>query len=115
LVGRCRFETRVANEADLSAGKTPNARLMRSKPRLKVFQPTEMHFERERVRVHLLDLSATGALVHHPSPPPNGAMVQIKCAGMMRAARVMHQDGTRFGVQFLAPLTDEQVSAAVTG
>lgn len=88
-------------------------RLLRATPRFKLFQPTEMRVGPERVRVHLLDLSATGAMVHHTEPPAIGAVIQLDCAGATRLARVMRWEGKRFGVQFLAPLTEAQVAAAV--
>lgn len=98
-----------------SAEAALDPRLLRATPRFKLFQPSEMRVGTERFRVHLLDLSASGALVNHASPPPIGSVVQLDCAGALRLARVMRHEGTRFGVQFLAPLTDAQVAATVVG
>ena len=86
----------------------------RATPRLKVFEPTAMHDHGgEAVKVHLLDLSATGALVHAAVAPPSGARVQIDCGGAMRTARVVWANGQRFGVAFTMPMTERQVEETV--
>jgi hypothetical protein len=62
-----------------------------------------MRIGRERARVHILDLSATGALVHHPEPPATGVLAWIDCAGAARPAKVIRRDGDRLGLQLLVP------------
>jgi len=61
------------------------------------------------MRVHLLDLSNTGALVHAAAPPAIGAMVDVTCGFSLGAARVAWVDGKRFGLSFTQRLTDQQV------
>lgn len=86
---------------------------LRAKPRLKIFHPTEMRLRTDRVRVHLLDLSATGALVHCAAPPPLGTMVEIECGGTQRKARVVRSEGPKFGIQFFVALTDDELRATI--
>lgn len=85
----------------------------RGKPRIKIFQPAEMKTASEVTRVHLLNLSATGALVHLRPPPPVGAFVQIDCGTDPRPARVAWCKDSHFGVVFVTPLADEQVSEII--
>ena len=59
-------------------------RRLRETPRLKLFEPTEMDGPGGTVRAHILDLSATGALVHAVRPPCVGEHVQLRVAGILR-------------------------------
>ena len=88
-------------------------RALRAKPRLKTFHPVELRDEAGPSRAHLLDLSATGALVHREEPPAPGAVVRIGIAGAPRPAKVVWQDGKRFGVAFTASLRDDEVVQVV--
>ncbi|MCP3735007.1 PilZ domain-containing protein [Sphingomonas sp. RP10(2022)] len=81
--------------------------------RHKVFVPTTMTVHLARERVHLLDLSAHGALIHAAAPPPKGMSIRIECAGRLRRARVMWAGATRFGVAFTLSLSDDQLAAAL--
>ena len=85
-------------------------RHLRAKPRLKLFEPTELEAGPAPTRAHLLDLSATGALVHSASPPAPGQSVKLALDGKPRQARVMWVDDRRFGVAFRVPLSDGQVT-----
>jgi hypothetical protein len=96
------------------ASHVANTRLARATPRLKVFELAEMRVGLITERVHVLDLSSAGALIHAATPPPVGATVQIECAGTTRLARVVRCDGARFGVQFMLPLTKDQLAAATS-
>lgn len=90
-------------------------RHLRGKPRLKLFQPTEMRGpDGATRRAHLLDLSATGALVHAADPPAVGGEVALRLSNAPRPGRVMWVDGRRFGVQFRSPLTDAEVEDALS-
>ncbi len=88
---------------------------LRAAPRRKLFLPTRMRAGGEWLRVHLLDLSSTGAQVHHSKPPQAGRLVQLECGSVTRSARVVRCEGERFGIQFTMPLTDAQVEAVVAG
>lgn len=84
----------------------------RRQPRLKLFQPTTMAVAADMMRVHLLDLSIGGALIHCSTPPAAGAAVRLDWAGRMRTARVVWVNGTRFGIAFSLALHEDQVSDA---
>lgn len=86
----------------------------RAKSRVKIFQPAQMRSELGIDRVHLLNLSATGAMAHHQAEPPVlGSTVHIACAGLWRDARIVWVDGSRFGICFLSPLTDDQLRCTI--
>lgn len=81
--------------------------------RFKVFHPAESRVGLIRARVHLLDISTTGALLHHPDPPASETLLEIHCGGFRLLARVMRREGTRVGVQFLVPLNESQRDALI--
>lgn len=86
-----------------------DVRSLRGHPRLKVFQPIEMHAGMVPLRAHLLDLSASGALVHSATAPAPGTPVRLTIGGLMRSARVVWRDGVRFGIAFIVPLREIEV------
>lgn len=79
--------------------------------RVKTFQPATLVADGEAVRVHLLDLSGTGAQAHATALPPEQALVRIECGGIIRKARVRWRQGNRFGLQFDVPLSPAQLDA----
>lgn len=88
-----------------------DVRRLRAKPRLKAFQQTEMRrVDGAVVKVHLLDLSVTGALVHCPEPPAKGDAVHLSLGGAFRVGEVAWSEERRFGLHFRVPLTDAQVA-----
>lgn len=87
-----------------------DARADRARPRHKLFQPAELETAAGQQRVHLLDLSQTGALVNAAQPPADGSFVTLVCGTLRRSARVSWVKGTRFGVTFVLPLTAAQVA-----
>jgi hypothetical protein len=107
------FREGMIKEAGLISGGVLDEQ-SRAKPRHKLFLPTAMLVGAERVRVHLLDLSASGAQVHFTNPPRLGTLVQIECAGALRMARVARCDGERFGIQFLTPLKNIEIEQATS-
>jgi hypothetical protein len=99
-------------------------------------RPDARHGERTRVllqasllasgrpmRIHLLDLSAFGALAHAPEPPHPGEIVWLVCKGSEVLSRTAWVRGSRFGLAFdtpvpsgkLKPLLDEGRRALVAG
>ncbi|MBY8826269.1 PilZ domain-containing protein [Sphingomonas colocasiae] len=85
----------------------------RATPRLKVFQPAHMVLGGISVRIHLLDISIGGALVHVADPPEQGAGVALDCAGIVRSATVRWVVGSRFGIAFDEPLSDAELEAVI--
>lgn len=75
------------------------------------------------MRIHLLDLSANGALGHAAEPPDHGEIVWLVCRGCEILSRTAWVRGSRFGLAFdkavpsakLAPLLSEGRRALVAG
>jgi hypothetical protein len=72
--------------------------------RYKIFEATRMQCPAGDLRVHLINISETGALVHG-SAPAQGAAISLDISGAATPARVVWSDGDRFGVVFLSRLT----------
>ena len=86
----------------------------RHAPRTKIFQPAQMvRGEGGTSRVHLLNISATGALVYGEQVPGVGEDVRLVCGIPLGAARVEGTDGRRFGLAFAAPLVPAEIEALV--
>ncbi len=88
------------------------ADVRRAEPRLKVFQPATMHVASGEVRVHLLDVSPQGAMVHGFAGVAPGNLLALACCGWTRAANVAWMTNKRFGVRFVQPLSEGDLSAA---
>lgn len=87
---------------------------MRAKPRFKLFQPTEMTASgATTTRVHILNLSAGGALVYAAAPPRPGTALRLRCGDESRPARVAWTEERRFGIAFTVPLADTQVTRVI--
>ena len=74
--------------------------------RHKVFLPVRMTSASGDSRVHLINVSLTGALAHQAAPPSRGTPVGIDVEGRTVAGRVVWVDGQRFGIAFAERLTD---------
>jgi hypothetical protein len=96
-------------------GRIDGEHRMRAAPRFKLFQPTAMTTAAGTARVHLLNLSTGGALVHATEAPTPGSLLRLQCGEEQRVARVAWANGRRFGAAFSLPLTDAQVEALVVG
>lgn len=93
----------------------PSSAEPRVATRRKVFLPAEMKHAAGTSRVHLLNLSSTGALLHADAAPAKGVMVQLSCGKASWLAKVVWTSTKRFGVHHLTPLTPAAVEAlAVT-
>lgn len=75
------------------------------------------------MRIHLLDLSSSGALGHADAPPMPGEIVWVVCKGSEILARTAWVRGNRFGLAFdnalpsakLRPLLSEGRRALESG
>lgn len=85
----------------------------RAARRLKVFQPASLSARGQTGRVHILNLSASGALIHGLAIPPVGAMVVLRMAEVDRPATVVWLDGRQGGLRFREPLTPAELDHAV--
>jgi hypothetical protein len=92
-----------------------DVRSLRGQPRRKIFQPVDMQAAGQAVRAHLLDLSASGALVHSTTPPAPGTPLRLTIGGAVRTARVVWRDGVRFGIAFALPLDAADVARVLGG
>lgn len=81
----------------------------RQAPRAKLFQPAEMRARGGDVRVHVLNLSTSGALVYGDGTPVPGEQVRLTCGISLGMCRVAWVSGRRFGVEFLKPLPQVMV------
>ena len=88
-------------------------RVERARPRRKLFQPAELDTAAGRGRVHLIDLSETGAQLNGAATPAEGSFVTLVCGALQRSARVAWVRGTRFGIRFVLPLTTAQVAGVL--
>jgi hypothetical protein len=86
-------------------GEPPPDAAERAARRHKLFEPVELLLDRSCSRAHLLNISATGALVHNDNPPGPGARIRLKLDGAEQEARVIWRDGRRIGVRFEIALT----------
>jgi hypothetical protein len=85
---------------------------LRAAPRIKIFQPAGMaHGSGAPTRVHLLNISISGAQVHAPRAPAAGDEVWLDCGIPLGAARVQWTSGNRFGVKFADPIDAAQLEA----
>jgi hypothetical protein len=78
-------------------------------PRFKLFQPTEMIVSGQASRVHILNISISGALVHSAQPVALASLVELQCGSHLRAARVAWVNGLRAGVAFSIPFNDDNI------
>ncbi|WNO52975.1 PilZ domain-containing protein [Stakelama saccharophila] len=84
-------------------------RSLRSGPRHKVFLPAEAEFGQARHRVHLLDLSRGGALLHSETPPHYNDHILLLAGPITRRARVTRVLDRKIGIAFVAPLSEEEL------
>lgn len=91
--------------------RTPSRR---SEPRLKVFQPALLEGHAGAARVHVLDVSPKGAMVHGLAQVAPGNLLALACCGWTRAANVAWKTDKRFGVRFVEPLTTGDITAATS-
>ena len=85
----------------------------RVRARRKLFQPAQLDVAGGSKRIHLLDLSETGALASGTEPPLAGGLVSLVCGDLRRSARVVWVRGRRFGLAFVMPLTADQLNGVL--
>jgi hypothetical protein len=95
-----------------AAGEAQKPRIAK---RYKVFEATRMHAPSGEARVHLINISESGALLHAASAavPIPGAAVRLEISGQEMPARVVWADGDRFGVMFLRRLSAECIARLI--
>ena len=66
------------------------------------------------MRIHLLDLSAHGALGHAPEPPEPGEIVWLVCKGCEVLSRTAWVRGSRFGLAFDTPMPSAKLQGLLS-
>lgn len=84
---------------------------LRSSARRKLFQPGEMRVAGRAQRMHLLDLSLTGALAYTDRAPPVNAVLELTHPAGLGMARVVWTKGKRLGLAFARPISAQQLDA----
>lgn len=79
----------------------PNAR---QSERTRVLLQASLLASGRPMRIHLLDLSARGALGHATEPPNPGEIVWLVCKGVEVLSRTAWVRGSRFGLHFDNPI-----------
>lgn len=82
---------------------------LRTHPRYKTFLPASLASETGTMRAHILDVSASGARVHSPSPLAMGARVTLMLPGEHRRAEVAWSRETKAGLRFDVPLSQAMI------
>lgn len=101
------FENAISSQAHHNAQDCSIRRVAR---RLKTFKPAELRQAGAATRIHILDVSASGARAHGAAPV-KGAFVTLDCGSLSRAAIVAWAKGSRFGLAFVQQLSDEELVA----
>lgn len=91
------------------AGLVDGSHHLRAFPRYKLFEPTDLVVGGQKQRVHMLNLSSGGALIHRNEPLAPGTRVRLRCGQNHVSGKVAWASGSRLGLAFLVPLTDDQV------
>jgi len=99
---------------DLSAMRLDDEHPQRRTARLKLFEPAEMRHGTKVQRVHLLDLSVAGALLHTIEPPEAGSTVMLVCPTFTRMAKVAWAKERRIGLSFVRALDKAELADAIS-
>lgn len=81
--------------------------------RQKSFQPGYWMNGGDKVALHLLDISESGARAHSTCPPTKGACVHVYCALPLGRAIVRWVSAKSFGLEFVVPLPLEAVTTVL--
>lgn len=85
----------------------------RKSRRHRLFEPATVFDAKGEKRAHVLDLSATGLLLHSSKPLSPGTNIALTFAKQPVVGRVMWADHRYCGIAFLEPLTEERVREIV--
>jgi hypothetical protein len=88
----------------------PPLRDGRAEPRLKVFKLGVADAGGAPFKVHLLDVSASGARLHTGMAPDRGIQVTLTCSSISATGTVRWVDASRFGVRFDKPLVPSELA-----
>jgi hypothetical protein len=88
----------------------PPQRNGRAEQRLKVFRLGLADAGGAPFKVHLLDVSASGARLHTGTAPDRGIHVTLTCSSVSASGTVRWVDASRFGVRFDKPLVPSELA-----
>ena len=100
----------VAKSSALTASAKSGAE-RRVAHRFKIFHPGQWRHADTHLRLHLLDISTTGARAFAKAPPEVGTNIFIECGVPLGVARVSWLRGSSFGVQFRISLSLDTIDA----
>ena len=83
--------------------------------RHKVFLPARMITPQGDLRVHLINVSVTGALAHYELPPVVGTVIALEIGGWTIGGRIVWTDGRRFGIAFSGRLDKQRLDSLFDG
>ena len=93
------------------AAANPASERERVSLRHKIFEPVSVIVGNVETRAHLLNISATGALVHCETAPDAGSAIHVEMNGSVYPAHIVWRDGARFGVTFGSDLSQPVLQA----
>lgn len=96
-----------------AAARTDDGQSKRAAPRLKVFIVAALCQGESAQRVHVLNLSRTGALCHAPVPPETGQRTTLQLGERRLQGTVAWASGSRFGFRFDLGLADAGLAAII--
>jgi hypothetical protein len=90
-------------------GKPTDQKNVRLSNRLKVFIPIELHFNSGFIRVHMLDVSETGARLVLPKNDGLITSGRIDLPNLLVSFQVTRQNGRYIGIRFKRLLTSYEI------
>ena len=81
----------------------------RSAARFKIFQPAKISADGVQHRGHVLNVSATGAMVHAVLDVVVGSLIRICVTGLDRRAIVTWKNASIIGVRFTRSISSTQI------
>ncbi|WP_260598550.1 PilZ domain-containing protein [Sphingomonas endolithica] len=87
--------------------------VIRASPRLKVFFPSQLDGAGGIIRIHLLNISRTGALIYSSQPLEKGQKVSVGSGERAKLAIVAWVSGARAGVEFRLPFHEAELDAFI--
>lgn len=102
------------NNARVVADASRTRKERRCSERVKVFKPADLLMNGVKCRSHILNVSATGAMIHTPTSVLVGGMIRICAAGLDRHGVIVWKNGPKFGLRFNRSMAILQVLALQT-
>lgn len=99
----------LATRGAVKSGGAPSDQREQAARRFKTFWPTEMRTVNEQHRVHVLNISRTGAKIHAREAMDTNQKMEIMIGGECRGATVRWKLGQTFGIVFDEPICDDTV------